>query len=177
LSALLLCGGRVRGDADFIFYNQPTSADGAVRDLGQRAHGQLTEAVIAADLVELPSTVDKVAFALSVDAPDTSLADLGPIEATVTDSYHGAVASVAIADMTSETSAIIFELYRRDGGWKVRAVGQGYDDGLAGLARDFGVSVDDDSVATMSTDVATGVQSIDSAVDWTNPPVPAGYEL
>ena len=36
------------------------------------------------------------------------------------------------------------ELYRRAGQWKFRAIGQGYASGLAGLATDFGISVDDD---------------------------------
>ena len=43
--------------------------------------------------------------------------------------------------MSTERAVVLFELYRRDARWKVRAVGQGYDDGLAGLARDFGVTV------------------------------------
>lgn len=46
--------------------------------------------------------------------------------------------------MTVETAAIAVELYRRDGGWKLRAVGQGYNGGLGALARDFGVTVDDE---------------------------------
>ena len=49
--------------------------------------------------------------------------------------------------------------------WKVRAVGQGYHDGLAGLARDFGVDIDDEPPPPPQ------------GVDWRRPPVPAGYEL
>jgi tellurite resistance protein TerA len=47
------------------------------------------------------------------------------------------------ADATSETAFVLGELYRRSGGWRFRAVGQGYDTGLAGLATDFGITVDD----------------------------------
>jgi uncharacterized protein YkwD len=49
--------------------------------------------------------------------------------------------------MRSETVALLAEVYRRAGAWRVRAVGQGYADGLAGLARDFGVDVADERPA------------------------------
>ncbi len=39
-------------------------------------------------------------------------------------------------------TAVLLEVYRRGGGWRVRAVGQGWAAGLAGLAREYGVNVD-----------------------------------
>jgi hypothetical protein len=55
-------------------------------------------------------------------------------------------AELARFDMEAgaETAYVSGELYRRDGGWKFRAVGQGYAAGLAGLATDFGISVDEE---------------------------------
>ncbi|MFH9726133.1 TerD family protein [Streptomyces sp. NPDC017254] len=46
-----------------------------------------------------------------------------------------------IDDATTETALVLGEYYRRDGGWKFRAVGEGYDAGLGALAEDFGISV------------------------------------
>jgi stress response protein SCP2 len=42
---------------------------------------------------------------------------------------------------TVETALVCLEVYLRDGTWRLRAVGQGYADGLIGLARDLGVDV------------------------------------
>lgn len=59
-----------------------------------------------------------------------------------------------------ETVVVLAELYRRGGGWKIRAVGQGYASGLAGLATDYGVDVDDDlTVADGSAAPADPVRS------------------
>jgi stress response protein SCP2 len=43
--------------------------------------------------------------------------------------------------MSTERAVVLVEFYRREATWRIRAVGQGYDDGLAGLARVFGVTV------------------------------------
>jgi tellurium resistance protein TerD len=44
-------------------------------------------------------------------------------------------------DASAETAMVFGELYRNSGEWKFRAVGQGYADGLKGIALDFGVNV------------------------------------
>lgn len=177
LSALLLAGGRVRDDADFVFYNQVSSADGAVNDLGKHHRGQQTEARFSADLAAVSADIDRLVFVLSVDGSTLSLAGLGPIRMTVHDTAGTVLVMFAISDMTVETSAITVEVYRRGTRWKVRGVGQGYHDGLAGLARDFGVCIDDDPAAPSPAPRPDGHRGQDQAIDWTNPPVPAGYEL
>lgn len=177
LSALLLAKGRVRDDADFVFYNQVSSADGAINDLGKQRCGQQTEARFSADLTAVSAEVDSVVFVLSVDGPTASLIDLGPIRIAVRDAAETVLVLFAISDMTVETSAITLEVYRRGTVWKVRAVGQGYHDGLAGLARDFGVCIDDEPAAPFPEPGTQQHYSPVSLIDWTNPPVPAGYEL
>ncbi|MDN5750745.1 MAG: TerD family protein, partial [Pseudonocardia sp.] len=87
LSALLLTAGRVRGDDDFVFYNQPASADRRVFHAGKTAgpDGSVTDRVVV-DLVGFDGAVGTVAFAVSLDAGlGCSLADLGPVQATVAD--------------------------------------------------------------------------------------------
>jgi len=158
LSALLLVDGRVRGDADFVFYNQPASADRRVVHAGRRAGAGVTDR-IDVDLAGLDGAVDTVAFVVSVDGGP--LAGLGPVRAGVASGSGEPLAAFTMDGLSTETAAVAVELYRRGAQWKVRAVGQGYHDGLAGLARDFGVDVVDEPPGT----------------DWRHPPVPAGYEL
>lgn len=174
LSALLLTAGRVRDDTDFVFYNQPASADSAVRYLGKRRAGPHAEDRISIDLTAVRADVDTIAVALSLDHPGRSLADLGPVNVSVFAGDGPRPASFTISDMTTETAAVTVEIYRRDIGWKIRAVGQGYHDGLGGLARDFGVNVDDPDPSAGAPDLTTFSAP---RIDWTNPPVPAGYEL
>lgn len=143
LSALLLNGRKVRTDADFIFYNQTASADGAVEHCGKQRHGDDIEDRIIADLPAISPDVESVVVALSVD-PGHRVAELGTVAVSVLTGQGATIASFPLTDMTVETAAIAVELYRRDGGWKLRAVGQGYNGGLGALARDFGVTVDDE---------------------------------
>jgi stress response protein SCP2 len=172
LSALLLAGGRVRGDDDFVFYNQPSSADQHVHHDGKRVEpsGWTTDRVTV-DLVRFDEAVGAIAFAVSLDAPaGRSFADLQPLHVTVTAQDGRLLAGHRIDGLGPETAVVALELYRRAGAWKVRAVGQGYSDGLAGLARDFGVDVGDAEPTPEPADSTP-------ALDWRNPPVPAGYEL
>ncbi|MFE4583619.1 TerD family protein, partial [Streptomyces chartreusis] len=66
-SALLLVGGKVRSDADFVFYNQPEHSSGAVRHEGKRdAGGQVTDS-IHVDLARVEPAIETVILAASAD--------------------------------------------------------------------------------------------------------------
>ncbi|MFB7632206.1 TerD family protein [Streptomyces sp. NPDC056149] len=142
-SALLLTAGRVRGDADFVFYNQPVHASGAVRHEGKRpADGTLVDA-LSIDLAAVEAAVDTVVLAASADGG--GFGAVPGLSIRVLDAGSGAeLARFDSTDATTETAFVLGELYRRQGGWKFRAVGQGYASGLAGLATDFGISVTDE---------------------------------
>ncbi|MFF8845583.1 TerD family protein [Streptomyces sp. NPDC015127] len=141
-SALLLEGGRVRSDADFVFYNQPAHASGAVRHEGKRtAQGAATD-VVAVDLDRVEAAVDRVVLAASADGG--TFGQVPGLHIRVLDAASGAeLARYDSQDATVETAFVLGELYRRQGAWKFRAVGQGYGTGLAGLATDFGITVDE----------------------------------
>ena len=115
LSALLLNGGRVRDDADFIFYNQTLSADCAVEHRGKRILNDVVEDRIAADLPRVAPSADSLAVVLSVDAGHR-LADLGSVAVHVCDAGDGTLAAFEMADMTIETAAVVVQIYRRAGG-------------------------------------------------------------
>ncbi|MBB1257143.1 TerD family protein, partial [Streptomyces sp. OF3] len=144
VSGLLLGpDGKVRSDADFVFYNQP-NAPGVRHGSGGGAD------TITVDTSTVPSDVERIVVTASLDAPGATFAGVEPT-GTVRDADSGAVlASFTPPRLGPETALIVVEVYRRGGAWKVRAVGQGYADGLAGIATDFGVSIEEPETAPVA---------------------------
>lgn len=141
-SALLLVGGKVRSDADFVFYNQPQHSSGAVRHEGKRTDGGRVTDTLLVDLARVEPSVETVVLAASADGG--TFAQIPDLFIEVRDAAQGAVAARFDSEgATVETAFVLGEFYRRQGAWKFRAVGQGYDSGLEGLATDFGISVDE----------------------------------
>ncbi|MFE5858543.1 TerD family protein [Streptomyces sp. NPDC056500] len=144
LTALLLHGdGKVASDADMVFFNQPTAGDGAVRH--EAADGDAPERITVEPAV-LPDSVIRVVLVGSCDPDDESRTFAGVTELTVRAVQTGAEPVVfPVPPMTEgERAAVLLEFYRRGADWKVRAVGQGYRSGLAGVAGDFGIQVADE---------------------------------
>jgi stress response protein SCP2 len=134
ISALLVAEtGKVRSDDDFVFYNQP-SAPGVRYD----------PAGVDVDPAQVEASVEKVVVTASLDGRGpATFGALGGLRMDV------AVAGAPVAEFTPdglgpETALLCVEIYRRGGAWKVRAVGQGYANGLGGIATDYGITVDDD---------------------------------
>ncbi|MEW2284485.1 TerD family protein [Streptomyces sp. NPDC047841] len=146
VSALLLGpDGRVRSDEDFVFYNQPRHPSGKVWRLGKKRITEGLTDTIQTELsgvepgvgrIVLVASADGVAFdrvpALCILLYDAAVADGEPLARFEIKPETGA-----------ETALICGELYRRGEGWKFRALGEGYSNGLKGLATDFGISVDE----------------------------------
>ena len=130
LSVLLIgASGRVDRDEDFIFYNNPRSADGAVT---------LTANGTSIDTVLLPKRCERVVLVVSAGDGD-SVADA---TAVLHEPGSGIDFRFRPPDPTRVSALVWGELYLRNGNWRLRAVGQGWSDGLAGLARDYGVDVE-----------------------------------
>lgn len=141
---------RVRSNEDLVFYNQPTGANGAVRLLRlvetDEDDGRIRRDAIEVDLHQLPTTVQRIVIGASTDV-DTALtfgsaASVRMWLATADQPLNPA-ASFEITELADESALIFGEIYRRGDEWKLRAVGQGYQAGLAALVTDFGVEVDD----------------------------------
>ncbi|MEU9279354.1 TerD family protein [Streptomyces sp. NPDC048342] len=141
-SALLLVTGKVRSDGDFVFYNQPAHASGAVRHEGKRHSGDLVTDTLFVDLARVETPIERIVLAASADG-----GTFGQVPGLYVEVRNAADASVVARfdsmGATVETAFVLGELYRRQGGWKFRAVGQGYSSGLEGLATDFGITVDE----------------------------------
>ncbi|WP_432006039.1 TerD family protein [Streptomyces parvus] len=153
-SALLLVAGKVRSDADFVFYNQPAHASGAVRHEGKRtAPGGVTDTLLV-DFGKVEPGIERIVVAASADGG--SFGRVSGLYVRITDAAGGAeLARFDSTDATVETAFILGELYLRQGAWKFRAVGQGYSTGLEGLATDFGISVDEPQQAPPAPQAST----------------------
>ncbi|WP_345660098.1 TerD family protein [Streptomyces venetus] len=151
VSVLLLdAGGKVRSDADFCFYNNPMVADGSVQLLGKEPTADGSEDRISFDLTVVPADVERMVVAAS-RYEGAHFGELDDLKVTLADAVGESILRFVIED-AGPVSAIIFgELYRRGDEWKFRAVGQGYDTGLAGLATDFGVDIEDDEAEDAAT--------------------------
>ncbi|MFJ8357378.1 TerD family protein [Streptomyces sp. NPDC093984] len=140
-SALLLVSGRVRTDADLVFYNQPAHPSGAVRHEGKRdLGGQVTDTLLV-DLTRVEPEVETVVLAASADGG--TFGQVPGLYIRVLDARQGTEVARFDPAATVETAFVLGEFYRRQGAWKFRAVGQGYSSGLEGLATDYGITVDE----------------------------------
>ncbi|MER5486173.1 TerD family protein [Streptomyces sp. NPDC002812] len=145
VSVLLLDeNGKVRDENDFYFYNNPAAADGSVQLLGKVPTDNGDEDRISVDLTAVPEGVARIVVAASRYA-GARFGDLDDLRMTVADRSGEPLVGYSIDDAGVETAFIFGELYRRGEEWKFRAVGQGYETGLAGLATDFGIPVLEDS--------------------------------
>jgi tellurium resistance protein TerD len=147
-SAFLLdANGKVRGDADFIFYNQLKSPDGSVEHLGDNrtGAGEGDDEVVKVDLTRVPAEIEKIAFTVTIHDADVRKQNFGQVSNSfirVVNEVSGAeiVRYDLAEDASTETAMIFAELYRNNGEWKFRAVGQGYAGGLRALANGFGMN-------------------------------------
>src|SRR4051812_27875030 len=139
LAALLVTpSGKVRNDDDFIFYNQPNGPGVHLRP----------PSTLDIDLAGVPADIDKIVLTASLDGSGPpNFGSAGPLSVAVKGGSGEDLASFAPSGLGPETALLLVEVYRRQGAWKVRAVGQGYASGLAGIATDFGISVDDSPAA------------------------------
>lgn len=150
VSALLLGpDGRVRSDEDFVFYNQPRHPSGKVWRLGKKRVAEGPTDTIQTDLAGVEPEVGRILVVAS--AEDVTFDHVPGLrillyDAAVTDGEPLAYFDIK-PETGAETALICGEVYRRGEGWKFRALGEGYSNGLRGLATDFGITVDESEAA------------------------------
>lgn len=145
---LLKTDGKVRSDADFIFYNQLKSTDGSVEHTGDNrtGEGDGDDESLKVELTRVPAEIDKVAVAVTIHDGENKHQNFGMVQnafiRVVNDATGREIARYDLTEDASVETAMIFgEVYRHNGEWKFRAVGQGYQGGLGPLARNYGVNV------------------------------------
>jgi len=148
-SALLVgTNGKVLSDQHFVFFNNLSSPEGSVEHTGDNltGSGEGDDEVLKVDLSRIPAAVDKVVFPVTIYDAEAQRLNFGMVRNAfirVVDAGNDKeITRYDLSeDASTETAMVFGELYRHAGDWKFRAVGQGYSSGLAGIARDFGVSV------------------------------------
>jgi len=140
--------GKVRGDHDFIFYNQLKSSDGSVEHTGDNrtGEGEGDDEQVKVDLSRVPADVHKVAVVVTIHDGETRRQNFGMVQNAfmriVNEATGREISRYDLSeDYSIETALIFGEVYRHGGEWKFRAVGQGYQGGLAPVARNFGVNI------------------------------------
>jgi tellurite resistance protein TerA len=142
---LLTAGGKVRGDQDMIFYNQPSGEGDAIRfSAGDRS--------FAVALDRLPDAIEKIVFCATIDEAVARRQTMAMLkDAAISVTGAGDLSFTPALAGATEAAMVFGELYRRAGQWKFRAVGQGFNGGLAPLARSFGIDVADTPPASPAT--------------------------
>ena len=145
---LLAAGGKVRSSADFIFYNQTTSADGAVSHTGDNrtGEGEGDDEAIKVDLSKVSPDVETIAVTVTIHEAEARRQSFGQVAnafiRVVNDQTGNEVVRYDLSeDYSTETAMVFGELYRRNGEWKFRAVGQGYAGGLGAMCAQYGVNL------------------------------------
>ena len=144
---LLQADTKVRGDTDFIFYNNLKSTDGSVVHAGDNTTGQGEgdDEKITINLKNVPADIDKIAIGVTIHEADNRRQNFGMVaKAYIRCLNADGNAEIARFDLSedgsSETAMIFGEVYRNGADWKFRAIGQGFKGGLGPLARSFGIN-------------------------------------
>ncbi len=145
---LLNTGGKVRNDADFIFYNNKKSTDGSVEHQGDNltGAGDGDDEAVKVDLEKVPADVDKIAVSVTIHEAESRRQNFGMVAKAfvrvVNQADNVEIARYDLSEDSSTETAMIFgEIYRNGGEWKFKAVGQGFAGGLGPLAKNYGVNV------------------------------------
>ena len=145
---LLKADGKVRADADMVFYNNLKSTDGSVTHSGDNltGAGEGDDETVTVDLSKVPADVDKIAVCVTIHDADARKQNFGMVSKAYVRCVNAAGnAEIARYDLSedgsTETAMVFGEIYRNGADWKFKAIGQGYKGGLGPLAASFGGGV------------------------------------
>lgn len=145
---LLAANDKVRAETDFIFYNQTRSPEGSVEHTGDNrtGAGDGDDEAVKIDLAKVPAEVQKIAITVTIHDAESRGQNFGQVQnafiRVVNDQTNVEIVRFELnEDYSTETAMIFGELYRHNGEWKFRAVGQGYNGGLSAMCRQYGISI------------------------------------
>lgn len=149
-ASVFICGenDKVRSDADFVFYNNMSGADGSVKHMGDNrtGEGEGDDEQVTVDLSKVPGDIKKLAFAVTIHEAESRRQNFGMVSNAfiriVNSDGDKEIARYDLGEDFSLEAAVLFgEVYRHNGEWKFKAVGQGFNGGLGPLASSFGVNI------------------------------------
>ena len=145
---LLAANDKVRGETDFIFYNQTRSPEGSVEHTGDNrtGEGDGDDEAVKINLAKVPADVQKIAITVTIHDAESRGQNFGQVQnafiRVVNDQTNVEIVRFDLnEDYSTETAMIFGELYRHNGEWKFRAVGQGYNGGLRAMCGQYGISI------------------------------------
>lgn len=145
---LLAANDKVRGETDFIFYNQTRSPEGSVEHTGDNrtGEGDGDDEAVKINLAKVPADVQKIAITVTIHDAENRGQNFGQVQnafiRVVNDQTNVEIVRFDLnEDYSTETAMIFGELYRHNGEWKFRAVGQGYNGGLRAMCGQYGISI------------------------------------
>ncbi|MCO8073897.1 TerD family protein [Acinetobacter lwoffii] len=145
---LLAANDKVRGETDFIFYNQTRSPEGSVEHTGDNrtGEGDGDDEAVKINLAKVPADVQKIAITVTIHDAESRGQNFGQVQnafiRVVNDQTNVEIVRFDLnEDYSTETAMIFGELYRHNNEWKFRAVGQGYNGGLSAMCRQYGISI------------------------------------
>ena len=145
---LLAANDKVRAETDFIFYNQTRSPEGSVEHTGDNrtGAGDGDDEAVKIDLAKVPADVQKIAITVTIHDAESRGQNFGQVQnafiRVVNDQTNVEIVRFDLnEDYSTETAMIFGELYRHNGEWKFRAVGQGYNGGLRAMCGQYGISI------------------------------------
>jgi tellurium resistance protein TerD len=145
---LVTAAGKVRSDADFVFYNNLKSTDGSVVHSGDNTTGagEGDDETVSIDLANVPADIDKVILAVTIHDAEARKQNFGMVTKAFVRCINAAgnaeIARYDLSEDGSTEAAMIFgEVYRAGADWKFKAIGQGFKGGLGPLAKSYGVNV------------------------------------
>ncbi|WP_111859095.1 TerD family protein [Acinetobacter sp. CFCC 10889] len=148
-SAFLLgANDKVRGEHDFIFYNQTRSPEGSVEHTGDNrtGDGDGDDEAVKINLGLVPADIQKIAITVTIHDAEQRGQNFGQVQnafiRVVNDQSNVEIVRFDLnEDYSTETAMVFGELYRHNGEWKFRAVGQGYAGGLRAMCHQYGISI------------------------------------
>jgi tellurium resistance protein TerD len=145
---LLADTGKVRSEADFIFYNQKTSGCGSVEHTGDNRTGAGAgdDEQIKVDLSRVPADVHRIAITVTIDEAEVRRQSFGQVSNAFVRILNEETGSEVVRydlseEASTETAMIFAELYRHNGEWKFKAIGQGYAGGLRAMCHQYGINI------------------------------------
>ena len=148
--AVFLCNaaGKVRSDADFVFYNNLKSADGSITHSGDNltGAGEGDDETVTIELDKVPADIDKIVLAVTIHDAEARKQNFGQVSKAfvrcINATGNAEIARYDLSEDGSTEAAMVFgEVYRAGNDWKFRAIGQGFKGGLGPLATSYGVNV------------------------------------
>lgn len=145
--------GKVRSDADFIFYNQKEGLNGKIKHLGDNKVGGKNDddqETILANLDDVPANVSSLMITVTIHEFEARKQNFGMVKGAyirLVDEKAGTeILRYDLSEEITTASGMIFaEISRNESNpniWSFRSVGTSITNGLAGAATLYGVNIE-----------------------------------